>query len=60
MRAVIFVGSKDFVLENRATGRENICTGFDKIGPAYRMEGANDPVSEITDFSFGFLRSTLS
>ncbi|MCJ7435811.1 MAG: hypothetical protein MUO77_20215 [Anaerolineales bacterium] len=43
MREVIFVGSKDFVLENRETGRKHMRTVFEEIGLAYRVESANDP-----------------
>jgi seryl-tRNA synthetase len=43
MREVIFVGSKDFVLENREFGRERMARVFDQIGLAYRVETANDP-----------------
>ncbi len=43
MREVIFIGSKDFVLENRETGRKHMRTVFDEIGLAYRVESANDP-----------------
>jgi hypothetical protein len=43
MREVIFVGSKDFVLENRETGRKRMAKFFEKIGLAYRVESANDP-----------------
>ena len=45
MREVIFVGSKDFVLENRETGRKHMRTVFDQIGLAYRVKSANDPVN---------------
>ena len=43
MREVIFVGLKDFVLQNRETGRERMRGFFEKIGLAYRVESANDP-----------------
>ncbi len=43
MREVIFVGSKDYVLENRETARQRMQTIFEKIGLAYRVESANDP-----------------
>lgn len=43
MREVIFVGSKDFVLESRETARKRMQTVFEKIGLAYRVESANDP-----------------
>lgn len=43
MREVIFVGSKDFVLENREKSRAFIQDVFKEIGLAYRVETANDP-----------------
>jgi len=43
MREVIFVGAKDFVLQNRETGRERMRGFFEEIGLAYRVESANDP-----------------
>jgi seryl-tRNA synthetase len=43
MREVIFVGPKDFVLQNRETGRERMSGFFEEIGLAYRVESANDP-----------------
>jgi seryl-tRNA synthetase len=43
MREVIFVGSKDFVLENREAARKYMSTVFEEIGLAYRVESANDP-----------------
>ena len=43
MREVIFVGPKDFVLQNRETGRQRTAEFFEKIGLAYRVESANDP-----------------
>lgn len=43
MREVIFVGSKDFVLENRETARQRMRQTFERIGLAYRVESANDP-----------------
>jgi seryl-tRNA synthetase len=43
MREVIFVGPRDFVLQNRETGRERMCGFFEEIGLAYRVESANDP-----------------
>jgi seryl-tRNA synthetase len=43
MREVIFVGSKDFVLENRETARQRMQVFFEQIGLAYRVESANDP-----------------
>ena len=43
MREVIFVGSKDFVLENRELARQRMSKVFEEIGLAYRVESANDP-----------------
>jgi len=43
MREVIFVGPKEFVLQNRETGRERMRAFFEEIGLAYRVESANDP-----------------
>ena len=43
MREVIFVGPKDFVLQNRETGRERMRGFFEEIGLSYRVESANDP-----------------
>lgn len=43
MREVIFVGPKDFVLQNRETGRERMRGFFEEIGLAYSVESANDP-----------------
>jgi seryl-tRNA synthetase len=43
MREVIFVGKKDFVLENRETARRRMAQVFEKIGFAYQVESANDP-----------------
>lgn len=43
MREVIFVGSKEFVLENRETARQRMHKVFEEIGLAYRVESANDP-----------------
>jgi seryl-tRNA synthetase len=43
MREVIFVGSKDFVLENREIARQRMSQAFERIGLAYRIESANDP-----------------
>jgi seryl-tRNA synthetase len=43
MREVIFVGSKEFVLENREASRQYMQTVLDEIGLAYRVESANDP-----------------
>ncbi|HSQ27508.1 MAG TPA: hypothetical protein VLM80_10335 [Anaerolineales bacterium] len=43
MREVIFVGSKDFVLENREIARQRMERVFEKIGLNYSVESANDP-----------------
>ncbi len=43
MREVIFVGTKDFVLENRETARRRMAKVFEEIGFAYQVESANDP-----------------
>ena len=43
MREVIFVGSKDFVLEKREESRVFMQKVFEDIGLAYRVETANDP-----------------
>ncbi len=43
MREVIFVGQKEFVLENREIARQRMQKVFEEIGMAYRVESANDP-----------------
>lgn len=43
MREVIFVGAKDYVLENREIARQRMNQVFKEIGLAYRVESANDP-----------------
>lgn len=43
MREVIFVGSKDYVLENRELARERMRPVLEETGLAYRVESANDP-----------------
>ncbi|MDI6693649.1 MAG: hypothetical protein QME21_01265 [Anaerolineales bacterium] len=43
MREVIFVGPKDFVLENRETARQRMREVFESLGLAYRVESATDP-----------------
>jgi seryl-tRNA synthetase len=43
MREVIFVGSKEFVLQNRETARQRMAAVFEQVGLAYRVESANDP-----------------
>jgi seryl-tRNA synthetase len=43
MREVIFVGAKDYVLENREIARQRMAQFFERIGLSYRVESANDP-----------------
>lgn len=43
MREVIFVGSKEFVLEKREASRLYMQAAFEEVGLAYRVESANDP-----------------
>jgi seryl-tRNA synthetase len=43
MREVIFVGPKEYVLDNRETARNRMRDAFERIGMAYRVESANDP-----------------
>ncbi len=43
MREIIFVGPKDYVLENREIGRQRMASVLEKIGLAYQVESANDP-----------------
>lgn len=43
MREVIFVGPKEFVLDNREIARQRMGHVFEEIGLAYRVESANDP-----------------
>jgi hypothetical protein len=43
MREIIFVGPKDFVLENREIARQRMAKVLEEIGMAYRVESANDP-----------------
>lgn len=43
MREIIFVGSKNFVLENREIARQRMAAHLEQIGLAYRVESANDP-----------------
>ena len=43
MREVIFVGSKEFVLDNREAARQHMHQVFEEIGLAYRVESATDP-----------------
>ncbi len=43
MREIIFVGPKDFVLENREAARKKVAELLEAWGLAYRVEGASDP-----------------
>jgi seryl-tRNA synthetase len=43
MREVIFVGPKEFVLENREVARQRMSRVLERIGLAYSVESANDP-----------------
>jgi seryl-tRNA synthetase len=43
MREVIFVGPKEFVLENREIARQRMAPVLEQVGLAYRVESANDP-----------------
>lgn len=43
MREVIFIGSKDFVLEKRDQARDFMRLIFEELGLAYHVESANDP-----------------
>jgi seryl-tRNA synthetase len=43
MREVIFIGPKDFVLDNREIARQRMAQFFEQIELAYRVESANDP-----------------
>jgi seryl-tRNA synthetase len=43
MREVIFVGPKDFVLENREKSRQFMQKIFEEVGLVYHVETANDP-----------------
>ena len=43
MREIIFIGSKQFVLENREAARKTMEKVFETIGFAYKVESANDP-----------------
>lgn len=43
MREVIFVGPKEYVLDNREAARQRMHTVLEQIGLAYRVESANDP-----------------
>ncbi len=54
MREIIFVGSREFVLENRETARKRMEEKFARLGLAYRVETANDPffVGEFKQAAF--------
>lgn len=43
MREVIFVGSQEFVLQNREKARLIMKSFFEELGLAYQVESANDP-----------------
>jgi hypothetical protein len=43
MREIIFVGPKEFVLENREIARQRMSKVLQEINLAYRVESANDP-----------------
>lgn len=43
MREIIFVGAKDFVLDNRKLAIQRMSEKFARLGLAYRVESANDP-----------------
>lgn len=43
MREVIFVGEKEYVLDNREASRQYMQAVLEEIGLAYRVESANDP-----------------
>ncbi len=43
MREVIFVGTKEYVLDSREAARQRMRKVFEEIGLAYRVESANDP-----------------
>ena len=43
MREVIFIGPKEFVLENREIARQRMSQALEEFGLAYRVESANDP-----------------
>ncbi len=43
MREVIFVGSQQFVLENREIARQRMMKVLEEVGLAYRVESASDP-----------------
>ena len=43
MREIIFVGPKEYVLDNRETARQRMRPVLEEAGLAYRVESANDP-----------------
>ena len=43
MREIIFVGPKEFVLDNREAARKKVAELLEQWGFAYRVEGASDP-----------------
>jgi seryl-tRNA synthetase len=43
MREIIFIGSKQFVLEQRESARKTMEKFFESIGFVYKVESANDP-----------------
>jgi seryl-tRNA synthetase len=43
MREIIFIGNKQFVLEQRESARKAMEKVFEKIGFTYKVESANDP-----------------
>ena len=43
MREIIFVGSKEYVLDQRETARQRMADKLKSIDLAYRVESANDP-----------------
>jgi hypothetical protein len=43
MREIIFVGPKEFVLENREIARQRMSSVLAEIGMAYQVQSANDP-----------------
>lgn len=43
MREIIFVGSSDFVLQNREAARKKVHGWLEQLGLAYMVESANDP-----------------
>ncbi len=43
MREVIFVGSREYVLDNREAARKKVAPWLQELGLAYMVESANDP-----------------